>query len=520
MRQPPEQGHANEIRRHALAAPHTMSTSRQRRGRPHAAPTRRRRPWLALIPLIALAGCAATTTAQDPHPANTWLKERVPDAPSLPWPSGQAEHALRGASDADGTSKTHPIADALPDAPLGQDQAIAVSLQRSPALAALLARSEAQVARERSQARPGFIGFSIERLTQGDEVEIGRTWSLGLFDLLSWPWRHQAAERRIDAEQQRLARQVLQHVQDVRAQWVMAVAAQQRMAYQGDVLRAGTTAGELARRMQQAGHFSAAQTARHEATEVEARLAQAQAQRQSLAARETLVRLLGLNREEAARLRLPDRLPPVPEASAWTSQRVEEAARQRRLDVRLAEARWQAAQGDRRDGIARSVIDLEAAYSRETSHDAPAKQGPEIGIRLVSIDFGAARRQATRLDEQAALAEWQQASLSAESQLRERLADHQATLTTAQQAAKVLGPVRKRLLDERLKQYNGMLIGPFELIDEARANVAAVITALDAQRDFWLADAALVAAIDGLGGPDAGASRASSNATTNTEASH
>ncbi len=455
-----------------------------------------------MIPVIALAGCASSTTPQDLHPANTWLKARVPDAPALPWPD----------------TSTH--TPALSESPLGQDQAVALSLQHSPTLMALLARSEAQVSRERSQARPGFLGFSIERLTQGDEVEIGRTWSLGLFDLLSWPWRQQAAERRIDAEQQRLARQVLQHVQNVRAQWVQAVAAQQRLAYQADVLRAGTTAGELARRMQQAGHFSAAQTARHEAAEAEARLAQAQAQRQALAAREALVRLLGLNRDEASRLQLPQRLPPVPEASPWTTEAVEQAARQRRLDLRLAEARWQAAQGERRDGAARSVIDLEAAYRRETSNAASVKQGPEIGIRLLSIDFGAARRQATRLDEQAALAEWQQANLTAESQLRERFADHQATLATAQQASKVLGPVRKRLLDERLKQYNGMLIGPFELIDEARAHVAAVLTALDAQRDFWLADAALVAAIDGLDGPDAGANRASSNAPTNTEASH
>lgn len=497
-------------------------------GRPHAVPTWRLRPWLTLIPVIALAGCAATTTAQDPHPANTWLKARMPDAPALPWPGAQADHSVQAPSgdakapDASHAANAHAgaVTPTLPNGPLEQDQAVALSLQRSPALAALLARSEAQVARERSQARPGFIGFSIERLTQGDEVEIGRTWSLGLFDLLSWPWRHQAAERRIDAEQQRLARQVLQHVQNVRTQWVQAVAAQQRLAYQADVLRAGTTAGELARRMQQAGHFSAAQTARHEATEIEARLAQAQAQRQALAAREALVRLLGLNREEAARLQLPDRLPPVPEASPWTASSVEDAARQRRLDVRLAEARWQASQADRRDGIARSLIDLEAAYRRDTSNEAPVKQGPELGIRLVSIDFGAARRQATRLDEQAALAEWQQASLHAESQLRERWADQQATLATAQQATKVLGPVRKRLLDERLKQYNGMLIGPFELIDEARSHVSAVIAALDAQRDFWLADAALVAAIDGLDGPDTGAARSTPSAPTNTEASH
>jgi len=458
-------------------------------------PSRTGRPWLALIPVIALAGCATSTSPQDPHPANTWLQERVPGAPALPW-SGPSEPPA-----------------SLPEGPIGQDQAVALSLQRSPALVALLARSDALVARERSQARPGFLGFSIERLTQGDEVEIGRTWSLGLFDLLSWPWRHQAAERRIDAEQQQLARQV-------RAQWVQAVAAQQRLAYQTDVLRAGRTAGELARRMQQAGHFSAAQAARHEVGEIEAGLAHAQAQRQALSAREALVRKLGLSTAEAERLQLPDRLSPVPQASPWTRESVEAAARLRRLDLRLAQARWQAAQTDRRDGLVRSVVDLEAAYRRDTSNEAPVKQGPELGIRLVSIDFGAARREATRLDERAALAEWQQASLTAESELRERLADHQATLATAQQAAQRLAPVRKRLLDERLKQYNGMLIGPFELIDEARAHVSAVGTALDAQRDFWLADAALVAAIDGLNGPDTGATRSTATAATYTEASH
>ena len=489
--------------------------SHTRPGRP-AADTRWPRAWLALIPAIALAGCASTTTSQDPHPANTWLKARMPDAPDLPWPQAPEADAPSDLA----PSPHSPAAHAWPDGDLGPDEAVALSLQRSPALVALLARSEAQVARVRSQARPGLLGFSIERLTQGDEVEIGRTWSLGLFDLLSWPWRQQAADRRIDAERQRLAMQVLQHVQDVRTKWVLAVAARQRLGYQGDVLRASRTAGELARRMQAAGHFSAAQAARHEIGEVEATLAHAQAQRQAQAAREALVRAMGLGRDEAERLRLPSRLPPVPEASAWTADKVEAAARQRRLDLRLAESRWQAARGDRRDEAIRGVVDVEAAYRRDTSNEAPVKRGPELGIRLVSIDFGSASRQATRLEERAALAEWRQLTLTAESQLRERFADHQATLASAQQAGRLLTPVRKRLLDERLKQYNGMLIGPFELIDEARAHVTSVIAALDAQRDFWLAEAALLAAIDGLEGPDAGVAQAPGPSSTNTEASH
>ena len=49
---------------------------------------------------------------------------------------------------------------------------------------------------------------------------------------------------------------------------------------------------------------------------------------------------------------------------------------------------------------------------------------------------------------------------------------------------------------------------------------AATLAAIEAQRDFWLADAALVSAIDGLDGPDAGATRSTATAATNTEASH
>ena len=45
-----------------------------------------------------------------------------------------------------------------------------------------------------------------------------------------------------------------------------------------------------------------------------------------------------------------------------------------------------------------------------------------------------------------------------------------------------------------------MLIGVFELLAEARSQVGAVIAAIEAERDFWLADAALEAAILGVPG--------------------
>ena len=52
-------------------------------------------------------------------------------------------------------------------------------------------------------------------------------------------------------------------------------------------------------------------------------------------------------------------------------------------------------------------------------------------------------------------------------------------------------PLRKRISDEQLLRYNGMLTGVFELIANAREQVTSINTYLDTLRQFWLADTAL-----------------------------
>jgi len=46
-------------------------------------------------------------------------------------------------------------------------------------------------------------------------------------------------------------------------------------------------------------------------------------------------------------------------------------------------------------------------------------------------------------------------------------------------------------------RYNGMLIGVFELLADARAQIASVNAAIDALRDFWIAQADLDMALVG-----------------------
>jgi outer membrane protein TolC len=58
-------------------------------------------------------------------------------------------------------------------------------------------------------------------------------------------------------------------------------------------------------------------------------------------------------------------------------------------------------------------------------------------------------------------------------------------------------PTRNRIAEENLLRYNGMLIGVFELLTDARAQIATVNGSIEALRDFWIAHADLQMALVG-----------------------
>jgi outer membrane protein TolC len=86
---------------------------------------------------------------------------------------------------------------------------------------------------------------------------------------------------------------------------------------------------------------------------------------------------------------------------------------------------------------------------------------------------------------------------NAASQVRESYGAYRTTYDLARHYRDEVVPLRKTISDEMLLRYNGMLIGVFELLADSREQVATVMQAMEAQRDFWLADAALNAALIG-----------------------
>jgi len=386
--------------------------------------------------------------------------------------------------------------------PLSADAAVQLALQNNRALQARLARLGVTAVEVADAGRLPNPGFRFSRLTRGSEVELERGWHVDLARLLTLPLVRAAEQRRLQAEQQQAAADVLALAADTRRAWVRAVSAEETLRYRQQVMEAAEAGAELARRMQAAGNFNALARAREQAFESDARLSLGRAEQQRLAARERLVRLLGL--EEGTALRLPERLPELP-ATPREPSALEALALSQRLDVQAA--RLTLEQAARQNDLARTtrfVSMLELGTVRNSSNEAPTQRGWEVALELPLFGPGPLPRAET-LARQAAH-EAADTAIRARSEVREAHGLYRSAFDIARLHRDELMPLAKRIADEQLLRYNGMLIGVFELLADARAQVAAVSAAQEALRDFWLAqtdlDQALVGRVASLNRED------------------
>jgi len=390
--------------------------------------------------------------------------------------------------------------------PLAADDAVRIAVAHGASLQALLFDAGARSAEATQSARLPNPVFTFERLVRRHDGEvdkdIGRMLSMSVFDLFLLPARLRAADHRQQQVTLRAAGDVVQAAAEARQAWVRAVAAQQSALYGQQVKDAADAGAELARRMQAVGNFSKLQRAREQAFYADAAAQLARALQGARAAREALVRVLGLEASQAQRLLLPDRLPDLPQAPDGEGITARTALEQR-LDVRMARADLEYLA--RQQGLTRitSYVDgLHVAAVRNSETGEPLQKGYELELPLPIFDFGDARRAQAEATYMAALNRAALVGAHATSQVRESYGAYRTAWDIARHYRDEVVPLRKAIADENLLRYNGMLIGVFELLADSREQIGSVIQAIEAQRDFWLADAALRAALVGrpLGG--------------------
>ena len=464
---------------------------------------------MALFAALGLSGCASYNVDQGLDRANREANRFT-----------QSE--LNLAKNKEERDKRLAATNQLLAKPVGQKEAVQLLLANSPAFQALLAQNWAEAASAAQSGRISNPTFAFESVVTGSETELSRFFSFGLLDLITLPQRSAMANYRVEQAQIRMTTEVVDQVTRVRQAWVRAVAAEQTYKYAGQVLASAEASAELARRMESVGNFNKLTRARHQAFYADAATQLATAKQTSVSRREELVRLLGLDEVQAKQLVLPERLPNLPK-QPMSPEDVSKQVSQERLDVQQAKAALNAAAKAQGLNMVTSFTDIELSVRRGSVSDSSTssfstRRGYEVGVKLPIFDWGNLQRDAMNAQTLAAANLLEATIRSAGSSLRENYAAYRTTYDISKHYKDEVIPLRKVISEENVLRYNGMIIGVFELLADSRDQIGAVVSAIAAEQQFWLADAALQATL--IGRPTSIGVATISNTTSNTAAGH
>lgn len=380
--------------------------------------------------------------------------------------------------------------------PLSVDEAVQVALLNNRGLQASLYDLGVSEADLVSAGRLPNPGFSFGRLTRGDEVEFDRGFHLNLARLLTMPLAQQVEQRRWEQSRRLVTQQILSLAAEVRKAYFNAVAADQSVVYLRQVREASEAGAELAKRMTQVGNWSKLQQAREHSFYADAALNLARAEQVQSAARERLTRLLGIEPTQGE-VQLPDRLPDLPK-NTDDLPAVEQTAMDQRLDVQAA--KLQAEQQARNLGLSKAtrfINVLELGVVNNSSNEVPTQRGYEVSLELPLFDWGQTRTAKAEALYMQAVHQAAQTGLEARSEVRQAYKAYQNSFDVARHYRDEIVPLKKRISDEVQLQYNGMFIGVFELLADARSQIDSVNGYIQAQRDFWIARSDLDMALSG-----------------------
>lgn len=379
--------------------------------------------------------------------------------------------------------------------PLGIDAAVHIALLNNRGLQATywsLGIAEADLVQAGRLQNPVF---DFKRSHGGGELEIERTLTFNLLSLITAPMAGRIEGRRYEQSKLLVAGEAVRVAADTRRAWVEAVATLQSAEYAQQVEASAQASAELAQRMRQAGNWSAMDVAREEAYHAQTLAEVSAARKSAVTAREKLTRLLGLSGAQAA-YRLPGHLPDLPAAPQELGD-IEQVAVNERLDIQAAKldvSHTATTLGLTKTTRFINVLDLGLVGNSEGQTNT---RGYEISLEIPLFDWGGtrvARAESTYMQSANLLA---QTVNNARSEARESYADYRSSYDLARHYRDKVLPARKKLADETLLRYNGMLMSVFELLADAREQASAVRGYIAAQQDFWTAQANLEAALGG-----------------------
>jgi outer membrane protein TolC len=365
-----------------------------------------------------------------------------------------------------------------------------------------LALAEADMVRESLPPNPTF---SISRIAGDGGSEIERQIVGDILALATLPFRSEIARQRFHQAQLRAALETLRLAAEVRRSYYRAVAANELVGLLTDAKAAAESTAQLASKLGQTGSLNKLDQAREQVFYAETTADLATARQEVTSSRERLARLLGLW-DGGLEFKLPNVLPAFPRRPSALPN-IEVDAVSHRIDLQIARIELDAlAKSLNLTEASRFVTLLDVAGISRKTHDpesAPFRErGFDIQFQIPIFDGGEVRvRQATEIYNQA-FNRLTEKAINVRSEARDAYRVYRSTYDIAGHYQREVLPLRKIISDEAQLRFSGMQIDVFALLAEAKQRIAAQRAAIEAKRDFWLAQSDLQTAVNGGGSGD------------------
>jgi outer membrane protein TolC len=306
------------------------------------------------------------------------------------------------------------------------------------------------------------------------------------------------------------ALQTLQLAADTRRAWITAVASWETIAHLNQAQATADAASELAQKIGEAGSLTKSGQAREHVFYAELTGQTAKARLEARLAKEELTRLMGLWGSDTD-YTIPNRLPPLPKG-LFKRDLIEAEALQRRVDLQMAKLDLATtAKSYTLTEATRYVTDLEILSGFETEReleDGEKKKDTTGNVELEFVipifDSGKARMRKGELAYMRAANLLAEKAVNVRSEARSAYQSYRSNYDIARHYRNSVVPLRTKIEEESLLTYNGMITNTFELLADSREKVNSTLLAVNAKRDFWLAEANLAPAIYGGGAGAAG----------------
>lgn len=322
----------------------------------------------------------------------------------------------------------------------------------------------------------------------GPEVELSLTQNF--LELLYIPMRKKVAEARFEESKQRVAAAVIDLATRVRTRFHI-VQMHQSLMGQRELLEAAADAShDAARRLHEAGNIPDTDLYIEHARHAQALLDLADARAALALSRQDLSRLMGVWGDDSDWV-ISESLPDLPESEINTDT-AETLAVERSLD--LAAARGRIASAAKLAGLMKSSallpeLSLGAAAKRETQGDWLL--GPAFTLPIPLLDQGQARTAGAQAELRRARFEYDNTLVHVHTATRSAVLRLNAAREKALSLRDVILPLHRRITQETQLQYNGMLVGVFQLLDAKRQEINSDIRYIAALGSYWSARAEL-----------------------------